>query len=117
MEERQHLIEFNMVTFDSHPRSTIILNGLKVIHQVQLPKMPKEYITKLVFDRNHHSMAIVKRGLRVIGGITFRLFKKRGFAEIVFCAISGKEQIKVLRLFPARRIHLPFLFRVTEHTL
>ncbi|KAH8921088.1 Bromodomain-containing protein [Atractiella rhizophila] len=72
----------------------IILTGLKNIFQKQLPKMPKEYITRLVFDRNHKSMAIVKRGLQVVGGITYRPFELRGFAEIAFCAITGTEQVK-----------------------
>ena len=60
----------------------------------QLPKMPREYITRLVMDRNHWSMAIVKRGLQVVGGITYRPFPHREFAEIVFCAISSTEQVK-----------------------
>lgn len=57
--------------------------------------MPREYIARLVYDRNHYSMAIVKRGLEVVGGITYRPFESRGFAEIVFCAITGTEQVKV----------------------
>ena len=57
--------------------------------------MPKEYIARLVYDRNHYSMAIVKRGLEVVGGITYRPFEARKFAEIVFCAITGTEQVKV----------------------
>lgn len=41
-------------------------------------------------------MAIVTaRTLKVVGGITYRLFDQRGFAEIVFCAISSVEQVKV----------------------
>ena len=57
--------------------------------------MPREYIARLVYDRNHLSMAIVKRGLNVVGAITYRPFAQRGFAEIVFCAITGTEQVKV----------------------
>ena len=79
----------------------IILTGLKNIFQKQLPKMPREYIARLVFDRAHYSMAIVKRGLEVVGGITYRPFEGQKFAEIVFCAITGTEQVKVrpLKLF------------------
>lgn len=88
------MIQFVTVTNDGDPRSLIILTGLKNIFQKQLPKMPREYIARLVFDRNHASMAIVKRGLQVVGGITYRLFEKRSFAEIVFCAITGTEQVK-----------------------
>ena len=59
--------------------------------------MPREYITRLVLDKNHVSMAIVKRGLQVVGGITYRPFNKRKFAEIVFCAIDSSQQVKVSR--------------------
>jgi histone acetyltransferase len=47
--------------------STIILTGLKCIFQKQLPKMPKDYIARLVYDRTHLSIAIVKKPLEVVG--------------------------------------------------
>ena len=56
--------------------------------------MPKDYIARLVYDRTHLSMAIIKHPLEVIGGITYRPFKGRQFAEIVFCAISSDQQVK-----------------------
>ncbi|EQL34716.1 histone acetyltransferase, variant [Blastomyces dermatitidis ER-3] len=56
--------------------------------------MPKDYVARLVYDRAHLSMAIVKMPLEVIGGITFREFRDRGFAEIVFCAVSSHQQVK-----------------------
>jgi len=56
--------------------------------------MPKDYIARLVYDRTHLSIAIVKKPLEVIGGITYRPFKGRQFAEIVFCAISSDQQVK-----------------------
>ena len=61
--------------------------------------MPREYIARLVYDRNHLSMAIVKHGLQVRGGITWRPFESRAFSEIVFCAITGTEQVKVGFIF------------------
>lgn len=94
-EEQAGIIRFVTVTNDSKPDSMIILTGLKNIFQKQLPKMPREYIARLVFDRAHWSMAIVKRGLEVVGGITYRPFEGQKFAEIVFCAITGTEQVKV----------------------
>ncbi|GAA5960113.1 hypothetical protein JCM3765_002475 [Sporobolomyces pararoseus] len=93
-EERAGVIKFVVVTNDASPASMIILTGLKNIFQKQLPKMPREYIARLVFDRAHYSMAIVKRGLEVVGGITYRPFEGQKFAEIVFCAITGTEQVK-----------------------
>ncbi|KAJ9092781.1 hypothetical protein QFC21_006656 [Naganishia friedmannii] len=74
--------------------SSIVLVGLKNLFQRQLPKMPREYITRLVLDNKHYSMAIVKRGWRVVGGICYRPFESRNFAEIVFCAVESTEQIR-----------------------
>ncbi|KAK5290167.1 histone acetyltransferase [Cryomyces antarcticus] len=94
IEERNGDIEFRVVNNDGSHESFIILTGLKCIFQKQLPKMPKEYIARLVYDRTHLSMAIVKKPLEVVGGITYRPFKGRQFAEIVFCAISSDQQVK-----------------------
>ncbi|KAH6900492.1 Bromodomain-containing protein [Thelonectria olida] len=94
IEERNGEIEFRVVNNDNERESLIILTGLKCIFQRQLPKMPKGYIARLVYDRTHISIAIVKHPLEVIGGITIRPFKGRQFAEIVFCAISSDQQVK-----------------------
>jgi histone acetyltransferase len=111
LEERAGDIEFRVVNNDGSRESFIILTGLKCIFQKQLPKMPKDYIARLVYDRTHLSMAIVKHPLEVVGyvkvsscigisadilarGITYRPFKGRKFAEIVFCAISSDQQVK-----------------------
>ncbi|RDA86207.1 hypothetical protein CP532_3481 [Ophiocordyceps camponoti-leonardi (nom. inval.)] len=94
IEERNGEIEFRVVNNDNERDSLIILTGLKCIFQKQLPKMPKDYIARLVYDRTHLSIAIVKKPLEVVGGITYRPFKGRQFAEIVFCAISSDQQVK-----------------------
>ncbi|CAI6334561.1 unnamed protein product [Periconia digitata] len=94
IEERNGEIEFRVVNNDGERESTIILTGLKNLFQKQLPKMPKDYIARLVYDRTHLSLAIVKKPLEVIGGITFREFQNRDFAEIVFCAVSSDQQVK-----------------------
>jgi histone acetyltransferase len=95
IEERTGEIEFRVVNNDGARESTIILTGLKNIFQKQLPKMPKDYIARLVYDRTHLSMAIVKKpGMEVLGGITYRPFRGRTFAEIVFCAVSSDQQVK-----------------------
>lgn len=109
-EERNGEIEFRVVNNDNSRESLIILTGLKCIFQKQLPKMPKDYIARLVYDRTHLSIAIVKKPLEVVGytrtfpvplssltlsrGITYRPFNAREFAEIVFCAISSDQQVK-----------------------
>ncbi|KAJ1729546.1 histone acetyltransferase, partial [Coemansia sp. Benny D160-2] len=94
VEQQQGLIRFEVVYNDTTDESMRRLTELKNIFQRQLPKMPKEYIARLVYDRNHSSLAIVKANGHVVGGITFRLFEQRQFAEIVFCAVSSSEQVK-----------------------
>ena len=59
-------------------------------HTQQLPKMPKEYIVRLVFDRRHRAVALC-RGPLVIGGICYRPYPTQRFAEIAFCAITATE--------------------------
>ena len=94
MEERNGEIEFRAVNNDGSRESAIILTGLKCLFQKQLPKMPKYYIARLVYDRTHTSIAIVKPPLEVIAGIAYREFRDHKFAEIVFCAVSSDQQVK-----------------------
>jgi histone acetyltransferase len=70
-----------------------LLTQLKLIFQKQLPKMPREYVSRLVYDRNHRAVALARNGC-LLGGITYRLFLEGGFAEIVFCAVSAPDQVK-----------------------
>lgn len=93
-EEKTGTIEFRVVNNDNSREHNIILTGLKCIFQKQLPKMPKDYIARLVYDKTHLSIAIIKHPLEVVGGITYRPFNSRTFAEIVFCAISSDQQVK-----------------------
>lgn len=96
-EEARRLIEFHIVsnalTNVTNKENQIWLVGLLNVFSHQLPRMPKEYITRLVFDPKHKTLALVK-DKRVIGGICFRLFPTQGFSEIVFCAVSSNEQVK-----------------------
>jgi hypothetical protein len=80
---------------DRQPKSLVLLTGLKTLFQKQLPKMPREYISRLVYDSNSRSLAIVKRGFKVVGGICYRPFAHRGFAEIAFFATASVDQVKV----------------------
>ncbi|KAH7393807.1 histone acetyltransferase GCN5 [Phaeosphaeria sp. MPI-PUGE-AT-0046c] len=94
VEERKGEIEFRVVNNDGSRVSTIVLTGLKNLFQKQLPNMPKDYIARLVYDRTHLSIAIVKSPLEIIGGVTWREFRTQEFAEIVFCAVSSDQQVK-----------------------
>ncbi|XP_047136473.1 histone acetyltransferase KAT2A isoform X2 [Hydra vulgaris] len=96
-EERRGLIEFhvigNSLTKKPSRQTTIWLIGLQNVFSYQLPRMPKEYITRLVFDPKHRTLALIKDG-RPIGGVCFRMFPTQNFTEIVFCAVSSNEQVK-----------------------
>uniref|UniRef100_A0A7S0RDS6 histone acetyltransferase n=1 Tax=Pyramimonas obovata TaxID=1411642 RepID=A0A7S0RDS6_9CHLO len=93
IEENEPDLVFRSITNSGATQDSIWLVCLKNIFAKQLPNMPKEYIVRLLFDRNHESMLAVKAGV-VVGGITFRTFKRQGFAEIAFCAVTASEQVK-----------------------
>lgn len=78
---------------DGLPESGRLLVGLKNVFSLCLPNMPKTYISRLVFDRRHRSVVILLKGTRVIGGITYRPFHDRQFAEIAFCAVAQTLQV------------------------
>jgi N-acetylglutamate synthase-like GNAT family acetyltransferase len=86
-------ITFETVSNDYSQETASRLIDLKNIFSRQLPKMPKEYIVRLVFDARHISLAMVRHG-RTIGGICYRPYFGQRFGEIAFCAISSNEQMK-----------------------
>lgn len=97
-EEIQGIIEFHVINNNLLMRVVedeikLWLLQLQNVFSIQLPRMPKEYITRLVFDPKHKNLALVKSG-QVIGGICFRMFAQQGFTEIVFCAVTSNEQVK-----------------------
>jgi len=94
IELRRGIIQIIPVENDGHPRSHVILTNLKTLFRKQLPVMPREYIARLVFDSNSKCLAICKRGYKVVGGICYRPFPHRGFAEIVFFATASISQEK-----------------------
>jgi hypothetical protein len=93
-----HVIVMN----DGKHESLVRLVGLKNLFAKQLPKMPKDYIVRLVFDRRHKSLAILSddpavKGTdeEIIGGICYRAYHDMRFGEIAFCAVNGNQQVKV----------------------
>ena len=86
-------IQFVAYSNDGKDDTLEALTTLKNIFSRQLPKMPKEYIVRLVFDRRHTSLAIEKAGT-IIGGVCYRAYPEQKFGEIAFLAISGTEQVK-----------------------
>lgn len=98
------------VTNDGSAESGILLAGLRAVFSKCLPNMPREYISRLLFERRHRSVVIVRHADKrppadgsatgggsivpqVIGGITYRPFGDRRFAEIAFCAVAQSLQV------------------------
>ena len=92
-QEKAGDLTFPVHTNDSKDASVVALVKLKAIFCEQLPKMPKEYISRLVLDRQHVSLACVFQG-EVVGGITYRPVASQRLAEIVFCAVSARHQVQ-----------------------
>ena len=95
-EEDKGQIIFEVIRNDGDISKLKLLTDLKNIIAKQLPKMPKEYIVRLVFDKKHESMIIRKKNVeKVIGGVCYRPNYEQKFIEIAFLAISSLEQVKV----------------------
>ncbi|EGB08515.1 putative histone acetyltransferase [Aureococcus anophagefferens] len=92
--EEKGEITYEVITNDSSIEALERLCTLKNIFAAQLPKMPKEYIVRLVFDRRHEALVILRNGTDILGGIAYRPFLERQFAEIAFCAITASEQVR-----------------------
>jgi hypothetical protein len=93
---------WTIIKNDGRPESLIKLVALKSLFSKQLPKMPKAYIARLVFERRHISLVILSDDPKVkdtdkevIGSICYRPFLEMRFAEIAFCAVNSDHQVKV----------------------
>lgn len=91
--EYDNTIEYRIAQNDGEPQSLVWMTEARNIFHQELTQMPEEYITRLVFNENHRTMLMILNG-EVYGGICFRVFQERDFAEIAFCAVSTKEQIR-----------------------
>ncbi|WJX84305.1 DeSI-like protein hag1 [Trifolium repens] len=92
-EEETGKLKFACLSNDGVDEHMVWLIGLKNIFARQLPNMPKEYIVRLVMDRSHKSVMVIRRN-HVVGGITYRPYASQRFGEIAFCAITADEQVK-----------------------
>uniref|UniRef100_A0A8D8TJT2 histone acetyltransferase n=3 Tax=Cacopsylla melanoneura TaxID=428564 RepID=A0A8D8TJT2_9HEMI len=74
----------------------LYLLALQPLFSRQLPDMPANYITRIIFDPRQKTLAIIRNrnGKKTpIGGICFRMFPTQGFTEIVFCAVNSAVQV------------------------
>lgn len=95
-------IRYCVISNDGVHDHLIKLIGLKNLFAKMLPKMPKDYIVRLVMDKRHKSLAILSDDPAVqggddeiIGGICYRPYADMKFGEIAFCAVSMNQQVKV----------------------
>lgn len=93
--------KLNIQVFSTADHSTSYDTLLHVKHLFQrmLPKMPKDYILRQVFDENHYCMTLNERiegkeGLfRIIGSVLFRPCFERSLVEIIFLAIDSEYHV------------------------
>jgi len=73
-------LKTSLIRNDGKLSSLRELINYKNIVCTQLPKMPKNYITKLLFDRRHECLVALTEDGKMIGGACFRCFKDRTFS-------------------------------------
>lgn len=97
-EEQNKNVKFEVVRNDGKRESLLLLLGLKNVFVKQLPNMPRPYVSRLVFDRKHESLALLKKNAKgdyiVMGGCCYRPFFDQKLGEIAFLAISQTEQVR-----------------------
>ena len=92
-QERDGSLCFPIYENNGTDEAMIALTALKNIFAEQLPKMPKPYISRLVYDRQHQSLACVYKG-EIVGGVSYRPVRSQAFSEIAFCAVSAEHQVQ-----------------------
>jgi histone acetyltransferase len=98
-EEDDGIVEFRVIKNDKNEENMKYLIDLKCIIAKQLPRMPKPYIVRLIMDRIHESIIILKKvgtnkPKELIGGVVYRPFYEQKFFEIAFLTIVTTEQYK-----------------------
>ncbi|KAI5168345.1 histone acetyltransferase [Pancytospora epiphaga] len=83
-----------IVSTSDNSTSFDYLLRIKNLFQRMLPKMPKEYIMRQVFDAKHCSFVLNSRDGDIIGAVCYRPNFGRNFVEIVFLAIDSMYHIR-----------------------
>ena len=92
-EENQEFT-FETIKNDKTMSSMKKLIDLKNIFAKQLPKMPKEYIIRLLFDSKHECIIILDSKGELFGGVCYCSFTNVKLIEIVFLAVKSEKQVK-----------------------
>ncbi|KAM0681675.1 histone acetyltransferase [Glugoides intestinalis] len=93
--------KLNIQVFSTSDHSTAYdtLLHIKHLFQRMLPKMPKDYILRQVFDEKHYCMTLNERienkedMFRIIGSVLFRPCFERNLVEIIFLAIDSEYHV------------------------
>lgn len=101
-EEEMGILRWVVIGNDGTRENLKLLCQLKNVISIQLPKMPKVYIARLVFDFSHKSLIAIKKDQdtgaeQVIGGITFRPFVKEGYTAFIEVCVEFCAKFSVLR--------------------
>lgn len=91
-DDKTYVIEYETIKNDGKIETMKKLIDIKNIFARQLPKMPKEYIIRLIFDKKHECIVIKNNG-KVFGGVCYCVFERTKMVEIVFLAIMSDHQI------------------------
>ena len=92
-EEIKDIVDYETIKNDGKIETMKKLIDIKNIFARQLPKMPKEYIIRLIFDKKHECIVIKYNG-KVFGGVCYCVFERTKMVEIVFLAIMSDHQIR-----------------------
>ena len=87
-------VEFAVVNNDRSSESMVQLLHLRNLFSKALVKMPRDYVVRMIFDRRHFTYTMYRENGSIVGGLCFRPFASRGFAEVVFLAIASGEQVR-----------------------
>lgn len=92
---REYLENLNvrLITNDGTNQALVWLTMARNIFKAELSEMPEHYISRLVFNKKHFTVILIREG-NILGGICYRPFFDRDFAEIAFCAISSRVQVR-----------------------
>lgn len=85
--------KISVISMSDSGSSLAELLKVKLLFQRMLPKMPREYIMRQVYDPKQCSMVLSDKNNRIIGAICYRPVFSRTFVEIVFFAVDSEYHI------------------------
>ncbi len=91
------LYEVNIIYNQLEQKANLtLLKQLLLVRNViyeQLPKMTKEYITRVIFDPNNKTIICkVKETGQIKGCLTFRIFEEIKMSELIFLTVQSDGQ-------------------------